>query len=255
MAASDLRVTVDSAKLRCVLDPALALGHQLGARWALALTRAFETWLPRSFWQALDASDLIVNRAPRQALAPHPVALAEWAALRDATDAGSWVLRWVGDNLAESQLRAVGDDAIVERFEWFAAALAQRHETARVGRDAHRFDFDPLVTTLDAIALSATLDGALLLSGQVSPSAVPWPVRALEQLGLPVEAVDSSDATSLFLTERVVVRHALAEAGLAVLAQWLGQLSVTHVWAMPEPTAGEESIDPWHHARAWWYSI
>ena len=80
MGASDLRVTVDGPKLRCVLDPALVLGHACGLKLALGLTRVFETWLPRSFWQVLDASDLLsADGAPQSGLDPlaqaHPAAL------------------------------------------------------------------------------------------------------------------------------------------------------------------------------------
>ncbi|MFX8008165.1 hypothetical protein ABTK85_19195, partial [Acinetobacter baumannii] len=98
MGASDLRVTGDGVKLRCVLDPPLVLGHAWGRPLALGLTRVFETWLPRSFWRVLDASEL--NSLDTEA-APwlHPLALSDWTALRDGTDAGSWPMRWVGDNL------------------------------------------------------------------------------------------------------------------------------------------------------------
>ncbi|WP_137896600.1 hypothetical protein [Ramlibacter sp. 2FC] len=256
MGASDLRVTVDSAKLRCVLDPALALGHALGPRLALGLTRVFETWLTRSFWQVLDSSELLPHRAaePGQAgQAPDASALGEWIALREATDAGSWLLRWVGDCLAESQLRSAGDESVVERFEWLAQALQERDEAA--GRsEAWCVGLDPLAGALDALALSATLEGALILCPLPVGGAAPGPVQALARLGLAAESVDG-DAASLFAAERVLVREALAGAGLAALLQPLGRLAAVHVLALPGEAAGDESADPWLHARAWWYPV
>lgn len=255
MGASDLRVTVDSAKLRCVLDPALALGHALGPRLALGLTRVFETWLTRSFWQVLDSSELLLRRGHAAGPGPTPdaAALGEWIALREATDAGSWLLRWVGDCLAESQLRSAGDESLVERFEWLAQALQARDEGA--GRGGRWYAAcEPLAGALDALALSATLEGALILCPLPAGGGAPAPVQALLRLGLAAERVED-DAASLFTAERVYVREALAGAGLAALLQILGRLAAVHVLALPDAASGDEATDPWSHARAWWYPV
>lgn len=256
MGASDLRVTVDSAKLRCVLDPALVLGHALGPRLALGLTRVFEPWLTRSFWHVLDASELLAHGAPSRAegaMPPDAMALMQWIAMRDRIDAGSWLLRWVGDCVAESQLRSASDDDLVDRFEWFAAALTMRQEAAQGRLHCRDFGFDPLADALDAVALSAALEGALILSPQRG-DAGPWPVQALAQLGIRPERVAGEGDTSLFAAERALVRQALAGAGLAALLQPLGTLAVAHVVAFV-PAADNESADPWQQARAWWYVI
>jgi hypothetical protein len=258
MGASDLRVTVEGAKLRCVLDPALALGHAAGPLLALGLTRVFETWLTRSFWQVLDASELLSHRALRSAdsvaATPDADALGEWIALRDGTDAASWVLRWVGDNLAESQLRAAGDDGLVERFEWFAASLAACPELPAGACAGWRGGIDPLAGALDAIALSAALDGALILCRQPAGDGTPWPVQALARLGMPAPQVAHDDESSLFAAERQVVRMALASAGLAALLQTIGPLAVVHVLASPAQD-DDASARPWAQAGAWWYAV
>lgn len=256
MGASDLRVTVDSAKLRCVLDPALALGHVLGPGLARGLTRVFETWLTRSFWQVLDASELLQHRPRRAgpALQPDAGALLEWMLLRDHTDAGSWPLRWVGDSVAESQLHGSADEALVERYEGLASALALRQRQAGGGRcgvagawlGAYAPVYDPVACAADALVLSAALGGAVILSlpaqsrggtqaSDATNAAAPWPVQALTRLRLPVQRLQlEGEGHSLFAAERELVRLALASAGLAPLVQVLGPLAVVHVLVVPD---------------------
>lgn len=260
MGASDLRVTVEGAKLRCVLDPALALGHALGPRLALGLTRAFETWLTRSFWQVLDSSELLLHRARRSGPGapdlPDIRALGDWIALRDGTDAASWVLRWVGDNLAESQLRSVGDEGLIDRFEMLAAALAALHEDRGGSCSGWRGGIDPRVGSLDAIALSATLDGAMILCPWPPGESAPWPVQSLARLGLRVQQSDPRDDANLFAAERQFVRLALAGAGLAALLQPVGPLAVVHATVTQAPDAGDDAtVNPWASSAAWWYAV
>jgi hypothetical protein len=250
MGASDLRVTVDQPKLRCVLDPALALGHASGPRLAQRLARVFETWLTRSFWQTIDASELLRRDGP------DPVALSEWILLRDRTDAGSWLLRWVGDNLAESQLQGAAGDDLVERFEWLAASLAARQDAAP--NAAWRSGFDPVAGAFDTLALSAALEGALILSQRPAGDAAPWPVQALQRLQLPVDQL-RDDSASLFAAERQVVRQALAAAGLAALLEPLPPLAVVHALLTAGPASdtasADDEPDPWARVRACWYLV
>jgi hypothetical protein len=257
MGASDLQVRVDSSKLRCVLDPALVLGHACGARLAQGLTRVFEVWLTRSFWQVLDASDLLQRMGTRHAVAvPDPTALAEWQQLRDSTDAGSWQLRWVGDCLAESQLRSAGEQPLLERYEWLAAELQALDEQAGP-RDGWCQGLDALSGAMDALALSAALEGAMLLCRWPAPADEPVPVQALRRLGVATEALGAAD-DSLFAAERAVVREGLARAGLAPLLQPLGRLAVVHALADAADAAEAGEADrhsPWHQARAWWYGV
>jgi hypothetical protein len=248
MGASDLRVTVDLPKLRCVVDPALALDHAAGPALTQRLTGVFETWLTRSFWQLIDASDLL------RGAGPDPAALDEWIRLRDRTDAGSWLLRWVGDNRAESQLKAAAGDDLVERYEWLAAALESRQPPVA----DWRCPFDRVTSVVDALTLSATLEGALILSQQPATADTPWAVQALQRLGLPCEeAIAGTD--NLFAIERQVVRQGLAAAGLAALLQALPPLAVVHVLVsagMPFDTgSADERPDPWTQVRAWWYRL
>jgi hypothetical protein len=250
MGASDLRVTVEQPKLRCVVDPALVLGHAAGPRLAQRLTRVFETWLTRSFWQLLDASEFLRDTGP------DPAALNEWLLLRERTDAGSWSLRWVGDNLAESQIKATAGDELLDRYEWLSAALATRQDAMPISD--WRRGFDPVAGACDALALSAALEGALILSPCSTGDAVPWPVQALQRLHLPVERT-GDDSPGLFKTERQVVRHALATVGLAALLQSLPPLAVVHVLVTSstplDTTSADDEPDPWTHAHAWWYPV
>ncbi len=253
MGASDLRVTVDGSKLRCVLDPAFVLGHACGLKLALGLTRVFETWLPRSFWQVLDASELLEAGLPQTGL--HPLALSDWTALRDGTDAGSWTLRWVGDNLAESQLRSGGDDSLVDRFEWHAETLLARRPPPT---DAHWCrHFDPLAGAHDALALSAALDGALILCRAPDPRATPGPAQVLRGFELPLQELAETDTTSLMAAERAFVRQAIAAAGLATLLQTMQHACVVHALTLPPSgdASNDDSQDPWQCSDAWWYRL
>lgn len=261
---SDLRVTVDSPKLRCVLDPALVLGHPRGPGLALRLTQVFEPWLTRSFWQMLDASELLRRRLDRQDPAaaeeaglpqmPDGEALRIWLALRDSTDAGSWPLRWVGDNLPESQLKDATDSDIVERFEALAGALVERAQVCDLQVPAWSYGLHPVLGALDTLALSACLDGALVLSplpgrGQESP----WPVQTLVRAGVQPQQLDPMPPHMLFATEREFLREALVCAGLAALSERLPPLAAVHV--LVEDAAAEAAGDPWNGACAWWYAI
>lgn len=254
MGASDLRVTVDGVKLRCVLDPALVLGHACGRPLALGLTRVFETWLPRSFWRVLDASELIsldTDAAPWL----HPLALNDWTALRDGTDAGSWPLRWVGDNLHESQLRSSVDDSLLERFERHAEALAAPEPAAACA--GWHCSFDAVGSAHDALALSAALDGALLLCQAPDADTPPGPVLALGRLGLQPLELSPDESRSLMAAERLFVRQAVAAAGLAALLQSLGHLCIVHAltWPAAGDAAHDDAHDPWRRSQSWWYRL
>lgn len=260
---SDLRVTVDSPKLRCVLDPALVLGHSRGPALALRLTQVLEPWLTRSFWQMIDASELLRRSLERQEPGsaqeaglpqmPDSEALRIWLALRDSTDAGSWPLRWVGDNLPESQLKDAADSDIVERFEALTGALAERAQVCDLQVPAWSYGLHPVLGALDALALSACLDGALVLSllpGRAHE--LPWPVQTLARAGLRPQQLEPMPPHTLFATEREFLREALVCAGLAALSERLPPLAAVHVLVEDE---GHAAGDPWDGARAWWYAI
>jgi hypothetical protein len=272
MRHADLSLTVSQRKLACVMDPALVLGHALGPTLALRLTRVFEAWLTRSFWQVIDASELVLHRLAGNAvddvppaMQPDPQALSAWIAMRDSTDAGSWVLRWMGDCLAESQVRDGGDPLLLDRYEALVAALVERVQQAaspvRPAAPLWRESLDPMMAGLDTAALSASLDGALVLS-PASPSGgvAPWPVQALARAGLRACQLDPMPADTLFAAERQLVREALACAGLATLAEQLPPLAVIHVLAhtlAPSQALadGDTAPDPWAGAQAWWYPV
>lgn len=282
MRADDLRVTVRQRKLPCVLDPALVLGSRDGFTLALRLTQVMEPWLTRAFWQVIDASELLMPRlsaAMREngMLPPHDDALRSWIDLRETTDAGSWPFRWIGDNLAESQVQDGADAGVVERYEAFSEALAARWPDT--GGDG--WGWDPLRISLDTLALSATLDGALVLTARPD-GREPWPVRAFAASGGSATCLDPPPPDSLFAAERALVRDALAAAGLATLSQRLPRLAVMHVSACLESAVGattayrlaladgaeadddfaasagigdDEAPNPWRQAFACWYPI
>src|SRR5262245_25900351 len=107
MRRADLQLLVNQRKPACVLDPSLVLCQAQGLQFASRLTQVLEPWLTRSFWQTLDASELLLHRpAGEDGVAlPSPAALAAWIALREGTEAGISPFRWCGDRLPESQLQ------------------------------------------------------------------------------------------------------------------------------------------------------
>jgi hypothetical protein len=265
---ADLSLRVSLRKLPCVLDPTLILAHAQGPEFAMRLTQVLEPWLTRSFWQIIDSSELLT----RSALLPsaqgtdsrHVLtdshALTAWIALRDRTDAGSWPLRWVGDNLPESQL---GEDEaldVIERYESLARALEDRTE----GRLPHCSPWckgiSPITAAMDAVVLSATMGGALILCTLVD-GGEPWTVQALALAGVEAQRLQPERDDSLFHTEHEWVRDRLVTAGLAVLAQQLPSLAAMHVladfsrFASCDDASGDAAGDPWDGARAWWYVL
>jgi hypothetical protein len=262
VSASDLRVSVAVSRLRCVAEPALVLAHPLGARLALALARVFELWVTRSLWHAIDNSELLARTVkaagPEGAgRLPDARAVSEWITLRHGTDAGSWPMRWVGDCMAESQLQAAAEADLVDRFEWLRAALdraAERDHAADLPAWCGALDLR--AGTRDALALSAALDGAMLLCLCPHADEAPWPVQDLQQRGLSAACLTDAADAGLFAAERQWIRQALAGGGLAVLLQALPDLAVVHVLldASAAP-AGDDDGGPWIGAQTWWYRL
>jgi hypothetical protein len=295
MRRADVSVHVDQRRLPCVLEPSLLLTHAQGPTLALRLVAVFEPWLTRSFWQALDNSELLMGRSPRPAGAPlaqapraahsagaiNAEALSRWIQLRERTDESAWVLRWVGDRIAESQLRDMEDLSLFDQFELLQAALEQRAEQHGLGMVAPWRGLDLHRAALDALSLSAVLEGALILCS-ATQDGEPAMVALARQLGLEVTDTGAGAVfpESLFSAERQFLREALARAGLAPLAQRLPALAAVHVCldmepansgaavAAKVPAADTDVADvsvltgmdcdppaPWQHARLWWYEL
>jgi hypothetical protein len=259
MRRSDLWLTVRQRKLPCVIDPALALCHVQGPRLAQQLTQVLEPWLTRSFWQAIDASELLLLRVEAGEAAargidpaapqPAPSALLEWMQLRETTDAGSWLFRWIGDCFAESQTHDSADAQIVARYEALAEAYIARLQDFDPGRP-WLHGYDPVAGAMDAVVLSAALSGAAVLSPLAcEPGCVPWPVQSLERAHVDVLQVEALPAQPVFAAERALLHEALAVAGLAPMLELLPPLAVLHV--LP----GDEGEDLWQRGRAWWYRL
>ena len=259
MRQADLSLTVSQHKLACVLDPTLVLGHAQGPTLALRLTRVLEPWLTRSFWHVIDASDLLYagGQDDGDPESPNKAALAGWIALRDGKEANAWLLRWIGDNHAESQVHDSSDPEVIERYEALADALVGRCERAGAPRRCWT-RVDPVANAMDALALSATLDGALILS-EMPATGVPWPVQALAQAGLAANALVPMPADTVFAAERQLLRSVLASAGLAALLARLPPLAVVHVATSADaaPAGAHDGCpaDPWAGAGAWWYAL
>ena len=270
MRHADLSLTVSQRKLACVLDPALVLCHAQGPILALRLTQVLEPWLTRSFWQVIDASELLLNRLDcdvdcansGEGLQPDATALSAWIAMRDETDAGSWPMRWVDENLARSQVRDAAEPDVVDRYEQLAEALAER--VAPIEDECARWiHIDPVRCAMDAVALSACLGGALILS--LLPErghGDPWPVQALARANVKVIALDPIPSHTLFAAEYQLLRDALVSAGLAAVVERLPPLAVVHVTvdegaACSDGVGGIESgrCDLWANAQATWYVL
>jgi hypothetical protein len=265
---TDLSLTVSPSKLACVVDPMLALGYPHGPTVALRLARVFETWLTRSFWQVIDASDLLPGllgdaclETSRARMPLDPTALSTWIAMRETTDAASWCLRWIGDCVAESQMRDGHASDVLERYELFSAAMGGSGRSPGTFAATWTDGFDPLMCACDALALSATLEGAPVLSVvDGSGTDLPLPVRALARANVSAIALDPLPPGSLFAAERELVRDALATVGLACIATTLPPLAVVHVLAGASAEAevdGAEGarLQPWARALGWWYLV
>ncbi|MBL0010186.1 MAG: hypothetical protein IPP22_02545 [Nitrosomonas sp.] len=59
MLVPDISLSVSQRRPVCVIDPALALASREAPLTVLRLAKLFELWVPRAFWQILDASDFI----------------------------------------------------------------------------------------------------------------------------------------------------------------------------------------------------
>jgi hypothetical protein len=244
---SDLQLQVSLRKLACVLDPALLLSHATGPLLAERLTQVLEPWLTRSFWQALDSSELLASHDSDGKVSG--AALAQWLALRERTEPGAWLLRWIGDCMAESRLHDEGDMRLLERWEQLAEALG---EAAQHG--AWCRGFDATTAARDTLALSAALDGALVLcESEPAGKLDPHPVAAASAAGLVMQRLDPLPADSLYSAERQWLRQALALAGLAPLVDERLRLAALHVL----PPRDEPSADTalWQGARVVWYHV
>ena len=268
MRPTDLSLTVSPSKLACVVDPMLLLGYPYGPTMALRLSRVFETWLTRSFWQVIDASDLLPGslgdccgeqRHTRVRL--DPAALSAWITMRERIDAASWCLRWIGDCVAESQMRDGQASDLMERYELFSGTMGIEGISPGAYAATWADGLDPLLCSYDALALSATLEGAPVLTVLDAPgTSLPYAVRALEHGRVQTTALDPVPTDSLFAAERELMRDALVTVGLTCVVTTLPPLAVVHVLAgaaaAPDADDDEDiTASPWRHARAWWYFV
>jgi hypothetical protein len=282
MRPDELFVHVRSRKFNCVLDPALVLGSHLGLAFAVRLSRVLEPWLTRSFWRMIDSSELIMPELstaapsePDSMLRPLAGTLRAWIVLRDSTDAGSWPFRWVGDNVALSQFQGVADAGLVTRYEALAEAMSCSAPEDHIASDPWSRVWNHAESSLDTIALSAALGGALVLTASTAGQE-PWPVKAMARIGHPARLLDplpSERPASLFASERELLRDALVTAELASMVQELPELAVLHVsvassmtaldpteliascaWGL-DPEQRGAALDLCNEVQGWWYYL
>lgn len=265
----DLSVQISRRRVRCVLDPHLALSRE-GPVLAKRLAPFAEQWVGPEFFNVLDSTSLYLEEpellvwpnTDAAAIAAVPEVLQAWTQLRDECNG---CLSWIGDALRESSLPEAIDEAIVPRWE-----LASRTLDLRLPRTIEATG--PLVAaTRDAAALCAVLPAARMI-GRSNAERPPAVCRQLEQWGLTCERLRADDP--LALLERADFLRLLADAGIAPLI-WGGlKLALVYLWLpragalelepLDEPDIEPDllhrdetraRIDPWEDAKCFWHDI
>ena len=271
----DLSVQISRRRWRCVLDPLLCLSHG-GPAFARGLAPHAEVWLAPEFHHILD-SWVLYDQKPdllTQSLGGSYVAdeirdaLRLWLRLREESSRLGGRLYWVRDSLRESCLPSGMEESVLPRWEAMAEALDER--LSKVSENN-----GPVVAAMrDAVALSAALPGALLLTlRQPAKSGLaPAVCRHLQAWGLSCRRLDIDD--DLVTLERSLLLRVLVEAGLAGFL-WSGMgLAVMHLVVPGDLSPGHgyasnsgeldfltEDGEPrplknaWEDARAFWYHV
>ena len=270
----DFAVHVSRRRLRCVLDPNLALSR-LGATFARRLASCAEVWLGTEFLNILDSARLYQREPDLLALTipdMHHAArlkesLQDWARLRDDAGHTGSPLYWIGDLLRESSLPEGIHEDVVTRWEVAVRGLD--------GQLPHALEATgPLIAAMrDTVALCAVLPAAILtLTDARSRTDQPILCRYLAEWGIACRKLDFVD--ELAAIERDSFRRILVQAGLSDFL-WAGlDLVVLHVHA---PAADRPNTDneyfaeddgamagddllpapqaSWHDACGFWYSL
>lgn len=279
----ELEVSIRSKRWAYVVDPVLALASPAGAQLVQRLSTVAEVWMVRGFWQVLDASDYYRQRPltlwpercypelPETTAVRFLQALALWEGLRTQTDLASTRLHWLSDNLSESSLSDSAPPQLLERYEGLHQVLSSH------GDDSPDFDGTGGVAAVDALALTAALGSARLLT-----LALRQPCSCLRQtchhVGLPL-APAPLQPRALLRHERQGLCELLVSAGASPLL-WSGlqlaivQLAVPQAASaaalpaealtppLPEAPPDEDRLDPaqpppdpWQGACAYWYEL
>lgn len=220
-------VLQNQQRLRCVIDPALALSPS-GLLLYKNLGKVIELWIVRELWYILDNINLYLQRPElvipqistssktlfekRTSLEETLWSLKEWERVRGEVDLSRLNLFWLGDNLRESLLPQDREPDIFSYWESLARSLDSQINqlpTTDVLTLAFR----------DAVALTASLGSAFILTYQI-PSDYennfpPDICKTLESWNIPCRYLTEKDPTVIL--ERENLRRLITSAGLAKL--------------------------------------
>lgn len=229
-------ITLSQQRLRCVLDPILALS-QHGLLISKYLGEVLELWVLRELWGIMDNNRFYLQHPDRLMLpAAGPVnpqdltqALQDWEDVRLESDLAGLKLYWIGEAVSQSLLPDGVTPDVVESYEALAQTLERQHPST--------FDIsDPIIAaTRDAIAATATLQSAFLLTFVNTPIAPPSDNRLLEPAicsvlkayGMPCQQIDEGDRFAIIARE--YFQTLIVQAGLSPLI-WSGlNLAVLHL--------------------------
>lgn len=290
MLVPDISLSVSQRRPVCVIDPALALASREAPLTVLRLAKLFELWVPRAFWQILDASDFIeqqpLNSATkRTGSAVHEYSQEQfreycdtikiWQSLRSRRDTTGLGLRWLGDKLEESSLGSETDWEAIQRYEALAESM--------MGSESEADGFSPVsleYATADALILAAALGSrfVIALAGANNDSG-PMCCQTILSGKIPIKCINSTDSSTLIKREREQIRDLLAWGGAAMWSVKGASIAIVQVVA---PMIWEKSLsdkepimsmdlalsnessgagvaiachDYWKHATVFWYLV
>jgi hypothetical protein len=265
----DLSVQVTRRRVRCVLDPNLALSRE-GAMLARRLAPHAEQWVYPEWWNIVDSARLYACEpglvAPPGAdstfIAEIPEALRDWTQLREEARR---CVHWVGETLPESYMPDDVDEAVLPRWEAASRTLDLCLPKAIEATG-------PLIAAMrDTAALCAVLHAAFVLS-RGAHGEPPLICRHLQQWGLSCEELSPYD--TLVSVQRASFQRLLVEAGLApfiwgglplalvhLLVPYVGRLETGPYFGEDEPDFlrnEDEPVrpcNPWEGAKCFWYDV
>lgn len=266
-AIPDLLVQVSRRRIRCVIDPHLALSRD-GAALVRLLAPYAESWVVPELFAVLDSARLY-TREPELLIWPDtdpadigavPGLLRDWMQLREEAGRSFY---WVGDALRESYLPDEVEESVVIRWEAAARTLDSRlpQNIEATG---------PLIAAMrDAAALAAVLPHSCILARGRRGEA-PLLCSRLREWGITCERLTGCD--DLASIERAAFLRLLVAAEITPMI-WSGlQLAVVHLLVphsgrlcpsddfAPEPVefTGDEIAShghPWQDAQCFWYDL
>lgn len=289
MLVPDISLSISQRRPVCVIDPALALASREAPLTVLRLAKLFELWVPRAFWQILDASDFIEqqpinNLNKRTSSAVHEYGQEQfreycdtikiWQSLRSRRDTTGLGLRWLGDKLEESSLGTETDWEAIQRYEALAESM--------MGSESDADRFSPIsleYATLDALILAAALGSrfVIALAGSNKDSG-PMCCQTILSEKIPIKCINSTDSSALIKREREQISDLLAWGGAAMWSVKGASIAIVQViapmiWenptfdkgslmsmdlALSNESSGAGAIarhDYWKDATVFWYLV